>query len=796
MIKNYLKIAWRNLWKNKIFTLLNLGGLAISLAVCLIIYLWVNEELNYDKSAANADRVYRVGLTLEVANQPTKQFAVTSPLLAPVLLKDFPEIEKAVRLTQGLVNVGYNNEHFFENKFLYADADLFSVFGYPLLKGDPQTVLKGANSAVVSESIAKKLFGSADNAIGKTITADDTTLLMITGVVKDIPANNHFHFNIVAPITLLGANALEGWWNDSYYTYVLLKDKISASALDNKITAIMDKYNGENNKKSGLKGLHFLQPVKDIHLYSKLRGELEPTGSISSIRIFIGIAIFLLLIACINYINLSTATSFKRAKEIGMRKVAGAALSQLIAQFLSESVLIAMISLVFAVALAQAFLPFFNTIADTQISLISHVSVSGIAVLTGFTMLLGIVAGGYPALYLSRVRTIRALKKISDHQSGLLSLRKALVVFQFSLSIILIIATIIALQQLHYMQSRDLGFDKEQVIAINLRTQAESNAKEIIKKEFEKNSVITSVSSSSSTPGKRLNNITVLPEGIPESNTLTMNTLVVDHDFINTYKLKIAAGRGFSKDFDDSSSFIINETAVNELGWGKPVNAIGKNFEWGLGKKGKIIGVVKDFHFNSLQQKVMPVVMHIMPVASGWYGFLSARVKTSDAQSTVQTLKTAWAKVFPDSSPEYYFVDEDYNKQYKAEQRLSTLSLIFSILTIFISCLGLLGLVMVAVAQRIKEIGIRKVLGASVSGITMLLSKDFLKLIFIAALISFPIAWFAMNKWLEEFAYRINISWQVFIIAGAGALLIAIITVSFQAIKAAIANPVKNLRTE
>ena len=796
MLRNYFKIAWRNLLRNKTFTLLNLGGLTISLAACLIIFFWVSEELNYDKSANNADRVFRVGLTLQVANQPDKQFAVTSPLLAPVLVKDFPEIEKVVRMAPATILIGYNKEQFFNDKFLYADADFFSVFGYPLLKGDQQTVLKATNSAVISESLAKKLFGSIDNAIGKTITSNDTTLLTVTGVAKDIPANNHFHFDIVAPITLLGANALDGWWNDSYYTYVLVKDPKSYTLLDSKITTIMDEYNGEQNKKIGLRGLHFLQPIRDIHLHSKLRSELRPNGSITSLRIFIGIAIFLLLIACVNYVNLSTATSFKRAKEIGMRKVAGAALSQLVAQFLSESVLIAVIALILAVGLAQLSLPFFNTIAGTEISLIDHLSLPAIALLIGFTILLGIIAGGYPALYLSRVRPVRALKKISGKQSGSLSLRKTLVVFQFSLSIILIIATIIALQQLNYMQSQNLGFSKEQVVAITLRTQEESNAKEIIKKEFEKNSGITLTTASSSTPGRRLSNITVLPEGISPEHIQTMNTLVVDHDFIKAYELKMAAGRGFSKDFNDSSAFVLNETAVKELGWGKAENAIGKGFEWGLGKKGKIIGVVKDFHFNSLQQKVLPVVMHIMPVASGWYGFVSARVNTNDMQKSIESLKTTWAKVFPAHQPEYFFVDEDYKKQYKSEQRLSSLSIIFSILTIFISCLGLLGLVMVAVSQRIKEIGIRKVLGASVSNVVGLLSKDFLKLVLLAGIIAFPIAWFSMNKWLQDFAYRINIGWWVFVLAAILALVIAFITVSFQAVRAANTNPVKNLRTE
>jgi putative ABC transport system permease protein len=388
-------------------------------------------------------------------------------------------------------------------------------------------------------------------------------------------------------------------------------------------------------------------------------------------------------------------------------------------------------------------------------------------------------------------------KNTTEKKGSLFSLRKALVVFQFALSIILIIATIIALQQLQYMQSQNLGFEKEQVVAIPLRDQSETDLQNLLKSEFVKIQGITTASASSSTPGRRLSNIVVLPEGVQQDQLQTMNTLIVDYDFINTYKLNLVAGRGFSKDFgSDSSAFVLNETAVRELGWGNPEKAIGKKFDWGLGKQGVITGVVKDFHFKALNEKIIPLVMHILPVTSGWYGFISVRVNTQDMQEAIQSLKVAWIKLMPGHPFDYFFVDEDYNKQYQGEQQLSSLSLIFSVLVIFISCLGLFGLVMVSVSQRIKEIGVRKVLGASVTGIASLLSKDFLRLVGIAILIASPIAWWLMNKWLEAFAYRIHIGWWVFPIAGIAALLIALLTVSFQAIRAALANPVKSLRTE
>ncbi len=478
MLRNYFKIAWRNLWKNKTFTLLNLGGLTLSLGACLIIFFWVKDELNYDTTGSNADRVYRVGLTLQANGQPDKKFALTSPLLAPVLVKDFPQIEKAVRFQSYGALIGYKDKHFFptQHEFLFADSTFFEVFGFPMLKGDPHTVLDGANSVVITESVAQRYFGSED-PIGKMITCSDTILLKVTGVAKDLPATSHFRFEMVCSFRVLekeGIDNTTGWWNDDYYTYLLLKDQKDAPLLDARITTIMDKYNGKEDKESGFRGLHFLQPLRSIHLHSDLSDEINPNGSIVSLRIFIAIAIFLLLVACINYINLTTATSFKRAKEIGIRKVAGAELGQLIAQFLSESVLITLTAMALAIGLAVLCLPLFDEMAQTQISSDTNFSVEAILSLIAFAIVLGMAAGLYPAFYLSGVRPVKVLKKSMEKKGSLLSLRKALVVFQFTLSVMLIVATIVALQQLRFMQTQDLGFDKQQVVAIRLRTQAQS----------------------------------------------------------------------------------------------------------------------------------------------------------------------------------------------------------------------------------------------------------------------------------------------------------------------------------
>jgi len=486
----------------------------------------------------------------------------------------------------------------------------------------------------------------------------------------------------------------------------------------------------------------------------------------------------------------------KRSKEIGIKKVSGATVLQLMMQLLTEAIVISFISIALAIILAISLLPLFNKLADTQVSIATQVSIQFATGLVLFSVLLGVAAGFFPSFYLSRIKPLITIRKTFLKPGATFSLRKALVVFQFSITVALIIATIIAFQQLKFMQTRDLGFSKDQVLNIPLRNRSEGIAKELLKNNFLTIRGISGTTSSSSVPGGRLSNIVVLPEGVPRERTQTMATLIVDYDFINTYKLSMAAGRGFSKEYgSDSSAFILNEAAVKELGWGESQNAIGKGFTWDGAKEGKIIGVVKDFHFNSLQQKVQPMVMHILPNWF-WYGSISVRIPTSDIKTAVQSLETEWNKILPGHPFDYSFVDEDYNKQYKTEQQLSSLSATFSILIIFISCLGLLGLTIVAVSQRTKEIGVRKVLGASVSGIAALLSRDFVKLVLIAIVIASPMAWWLMNTWLKDFAYRINIQWWVFVVAGVIALLIALITVSFQSLKAAIANPVKSLRTE
>lgn len=795
MLKSYLKIALRYFQKNRAFAALTLGGLTISFTACLLIFFWVSHEFSYDKTGANAGRVYRVALTLHANGQPDKDFAVTGGPLAPVLVKDFPEIEKAVRFEQYGTTLGYQGQHFFTNRFLFTDSSFLDVFGYPMVKGDAHTALNGTNSIVITEGAAKKYFGSTD-PIGKMITCNDSILLKVTGVMKDLPATTHFDVEVLCSLNVLLKNHIddvEEWWNDDYYTYVLLKDPRSVAAVNRKIRNIMDKYTAKENKQMSINGFHYLQPLRDIHLQSDLNDEINPGGSIVALRIFIGIAVFLLAVACVNYINLTTATSFKRAKEIGIRKVAGAQRQQLIGQFLSESILLTILALVLAIGIAVTVLPMFNELAGTQISAGTYLTVPVVLPILGFVAALGSFAGLYPAIYLSGVQLVKVFKQ---GRGGRGAFRQVLVVFQFTLAAILIVATIVCWQQLHFMQTRNLGFDQEQVVAIPLRTEKQTHSALLLKQEMRSTPQLAETTISSKIPGLQLNNIVTLPEGVPADRQQSMFTLAVDFDFFDTYKLKMASGRPLSKDHPtDSSAFILNEAAVKEIGW-TPQNAIGKGFEWGLGKKGTVIGVVEDFHFRSLQQKIAPMVIHIMPIRSGWYGFLSVRINTGDDKAALRSMEAAWRKVLPNDPFEYRFVNEAYNKQYEAEQRLGRLSIVFSLLTIFISCLGLFGLVTVSVAQRTKEIGVRKVLGASAAGITTLLSADFLRLVIMSLIISTPISFLLLHRWLADFPYRITIHWSVFVAAALIVIVIALATIAIQALKAALANPVESLRSE
>jgi putative ABC transport system permease protein len=794
MIKNYLKIAFRNLLRHKTFSFINIMGLAVGMTACFLIFLYVSFETSYDNFHTKADRIYRVVTDTKTPSETISQGMTTTPI-AINIKKDFPEVADAVRLARDGFLVRKDNVKFQEERSVLADSTLFNVFDFPLVAGNRNTALKEPMSIILSQSAAKKYFGNT-NPMGQQVLLTGAAInATVTGVMKDIPENSQIQADMFVSMSsskqIYGSPTSDSeWTNHNNYTYLLLKPHTDAKALEKKFPAFMEFHHGAQAKELQMQDYLSLEPLRDVYLKSKRDGFV--TGSINNVYIFSIIAVFILLIACINFINLTTARSAERAKEVGIRKVIGAARFQLAKQFISESVIICLIAFVLSVLLCALVLPLFNQLAGKEIS--EDIFNNPLHILSLFLLSLGIgfIAGLYPALVLSSYKPVSVLKgRFSAGTKGLI-LRKGLVVFQFTISIILIAGTIVVYTQLHYMRSQDLGFSKDQEIIIN--TNFDKN-KDAFKQSLSSIPGVLSTSYSSSVPGSGNNcAYSQVQSKTGEMQKTNLDLYFVDYDYIKQYNLKVVAGRAFSKDFatDSTQAMMINESAVKLLGYSSPQEAIGRNFDqWG--RKGKIIGVLKDFHYKSLQQTIQPLAMRIEP-----WGFATISIKVSAAKlpSTIKAIQSKWNQVIPNRPFDYYFLDDFFNKQYHAEENFGNLFFNFAMLAIFISCLGLLGLSSYSTIQRTKEIGVRKVLGASVSSIVNLLSIEFIKLVLIAFVIAAPLAWYGMNKWLQDFAYRTNISWWVFALAAFASVLIAFVTISFQAIKAAIANPVKSLRTE
>ncbi len=804
MFKNYLKTAWRNIRKNKLFSFINILGLSIGIATCFIIMLYVQDELSYDKFNKNANNIARVVFHAKLNGGKIDE-SVTMPPVAQTMKKDFPEVQDATRiLSFGTPKITYNNTVFKNDQFAMADQNLFSIFTLPMLEGDAKTALAEPNAVVITQQTAKKYFGNAD-AIGKTISVslDSNRLYRVTGIIKNIPSNSHFHFDLFASMNGWADAKSATWLSGGYHTYLLLKPGTDLNKMEARFPAMVAKYMGPQiQQQMGLSLKQFtskgnslgfaLQPLTDIHLNSNTTTEFEPGGNAAYVYIFGGVAIFMLIVACINFINLSTAGASKRAKEVGVRKVAGSGKLQLIGQFLSESILIAFFALFIAFALVELALPAFNNISGKHLGF----DIKPILAFIGLGLLVGVVAGIYPAFYLSSFKPIAVLKGklTANHKS--FGLRSGLVVFQFFISVALIIGTIVVYRQMKYIQNKDLGFNKNQILIIP-NSYALGNNEQVFKQQMLQDSRIVNATASYYKPAgpSNYNNALAYPQG---NDHLVVDGVEyhVDENYIPTLGMKMVNGRNFSKDFaTDSLAIILNETAAHALGW-NDITAIGKtvirqNSDRGNNIPFHVIGVVKNFNFKSLHEAISPLYMTLQPE-----GGLIFKIKTTDVAGLLATMKKNWDSYKTEDPFTYDFMDDLFNKTYSAEQKTGNILNIFSVLIILVACLGLFGLVTYTAEQRTKEIGIRKVLGASVSQVTQMLSKEFLKLVFIASLIAFPVAWWAMNKWLQSFAYRINISWWIFIVAGLSALLIALITVSFQAIKAAVANPVKSLRTE
>ena len=792
MIKNYLKIAFRNLWRHKAFSFINIMGLTVGMSACFLIFLYVKFELTYDAFNTKADRIYRVVADIKTPTEVIKA-GTAAWAVAPNIKNEFPEVEAFVRVSGADMLVSRGDAKFQEDNARYADSAFFQVFDFKLIKGDPRTALTAPLTVVLSEKTAKKYFGNTD-PMGQTLlfTADKLPAT-VTGIMKNMPENSQIIADMLISMSTLTKRFnpdLDGQWgNYGGSNYLLLKPGTNATALQAKFPAFLEKRNGSEMKELQMYPTLLLEQLREVYLYSTRGGG---SGNINNVYVFSIIAVFILLIACINFINLTTARSTERAKEVGIRKVVGAGKSQLTRQFIGESIIICLIAFLLTIGLTSALLPLFNQLAGKTVSegIFSNWPYLGMLFMAAISI--GLLAGIYPALVLSSFKPVVVLKgRFATGTRGIL-LRKGLVVAQFSISIALIIGTIIVYRQMNFMRNRDLGFSKDQVLVLDT---GGDPAKETLKQALASIPAVKSASLSSSAPGTfNPADYSEIENNKGDLQIANLDLYFVDFDYIKQFDIKVVAGRGFSRDFltDTTQAMVVNETTVKLLGYTSPQQAVGRRFkQWG--REGKIIGVIKDFHVRSLQQDIKPLTMRIEP---GGYNLLSAKIAVDKLPATLATIENKWKTLLPNRPFSYLFLDEIFDRQYRTEERFGKLFLNFAILAIFISCLGLLGLAAYSTMQRTKEIGIRKVMGASVSGIVNLLSKEFLKLVIISFFVAAPAAWYFMNQWVQGFAYRSPISWWIFAVAGIAALLIALFTISFQAIKAAVMNPVKSLRSE
>lgn len=800
MIRNYFRTAWRNLWKNKVFSVINILGLSIGLACCILMFLFIQHELSYDKFNSNAKNIYRL-TSIAVEGKDQKDLAVTPAPWAPLMKKDYAEIKEYVRLLKDEKTVvGQPGEqHFYEKNILYADSTFFKMFSIVLEKGDIRKALERPNSIILTKETAQKYFNNTD-PIGKTLEVNSFGRILnveVTAIAKNTPVTSHFRFNSLISLQTLGD--LSNLWSfHMFQSYVLLNDKGSVAGLENKFNDFANKYITNNPKADGKHRIH-LQPLTDIHLHSAMVGEIDVNGDITYVYVFAGVAIFILLIACFNFTNLSMARSLARAKEVGLRKVVGAAKRQLINQFLGETAFFTIIALAIGIIIAFLILPVFNQLSGRELSMDLGRNYLLIILLLLLMLFVGLLAGLYPAAILSSFKPVDVLNGKYFKTSEGASFRKVLVTLQFVVSIALIACTILVNKQLQFLQDKKLGFDKENIVVLTLPKNADSAKLETFKTSLLSKPGIRSVASSSSVPGTSIP-VNMVNDGSTDlTKAISMQMLFTDNDFVHTMNMKLIAGRDFSKDHptDRTGGFILNEKAVKESGWKSPSEAIGKTFQWvkpdGVIKSGKVIGVVRDFNITPLKSPVQPLVMHIYPQR---FQYLYVRFDQFKAHNIIIPLEKAFRQAYARQSFEYSFLDDTLAAMYTSETKLGIIFNYFSALAIFIACLGVLGLSLYSIQQRIKEIGIRKVLGASVAGITSLLMKEFVKPIFMACVIATPFTWYGMDRWLENFAYRIDIKWWIFPLAGIIALLIAFFTIGFQTIKAAIVNPAKSLRTD
>ncbi|MET0466332.1 MAG: ABC transporter permease [Chitinophagaceae bacterium] len=796
MIKTYFKIAFRNLWKNKTFTFINLAGLTVGLTCVILMVLYIQHELSYDKFQKNADRIVRVTMEYSMGGGEPRKIVVTSTKVLPAFKRVFPEIEDGVRLSGGRPGlIKYQDKVFIEPGFIHADSTFFSVFSsFKLLKGTADQVLKAPNMLVISESAAKKFFGN-DDPVGKTLQIGAAqTNYLVTGVAEDCPSNSQIKFNFLASFSSLGPAQENTYFNANYITYFLLKDKGAIASLQPKIAPFMKKDMTDADM------TFHLEPYTSVHLHSELDG-YEPNSNINYIYITGGVALLILIIACFTYVNLSTARSMERAKEVGIRKVSGAFRSQVFWQFIGESSIITAISLILSFVLAAILLPSFNELAERSLSLngLFRPSILVIALLILTTI--SLLAGSYPALILSRFQPVKVLKGAFRNSSSGTWIRKSLTVFQFTVSAFLIIATFVLQRQLNYIQTKKLGYDRDHIVVLPMDSRINEKT-ELFKTTIRKNPEVLAVSKSYNTPINIVGGYS-MSNSPSNENAMSVKANPIDEDYIKVNNLEIIAGTDLSRQdlldintAEDTAKkpyfhYVLNESAAAALGW-KPEEAIGKKMFLGNQRPGEVKAVIKDFHFASLHSAVEPLVLF----PDNWGSVMQVKMTGNNMSQTIAHLEKTWKELAPHRPFQYTFMDEDYNKMYASEMRTGDIFKVFSTIAILLACMGLFGLSAYSVQQKTKEIGIRKVLGASSARITLSLVNQFIKLVLVSFVIAVPVAWILSEKWLSSFVYRTDIPLYIFLIAGLSITFVALFTVGTQALRAALSNPVKSLRTE
>jgi putative ABC transport system permease protein len=800
MIKNFFTTAYRNLTRNKIYASLNILGLTIGVVVCLVIGVWLQRELSFDNFHPNGKQIFRLSNTFKSESESFSQ-APSGPAFGAQLPKHLPSVQSTCRLFPELLKVKAGNDQFIEPGCLVVDSNFFSFFGFTLLKGQKEKALLSPGQLVLSQKLAIKYFGNADNAMGKSLLIDDEYPMTVTGVAENPPANSHIQFDMLLSFAHLKKKATEQWqfdidnaWTGGWpHTYVQVADPSKWKEAEKQINTIAARLSEKEWKENKMSYQYFLQPVQDIHLKSHLRYDADNNGSLSRVNIFSIVGIIVLLLACINYVNLTTAGAIKRAKETSVRKVVGATRVQLIRQFFVETFLISTIAVLLGVALIKLLLPLFSQWIGQPYQF--DFTAKNLSIISGFILFISFIAGIYPAAILSSFRPAISLKgNFSLSRKGNL-IRKSLVIFQFTISIALVASLIIISQQMNFIKNKSLGFNGNAVVEVkffgekNVVDQYSSLRNQLLESPY----ILNITKHSQNVVGGLGNGWTTTENLKGDEISTSLYQMSADTTFFDTYNMKLAAGRFFSRDFptDTTKAVLVNEAAVRTFGWQKPENAIGKRF--GKGDQAQyVVGVVKDFNFETLHKPVEALLIGYS--RSG--NTLSLKIDTRHTDEALNHLKKIWAASVPGLPLQYAFVDEKVNEQYGNENKIQGIFYAFAGLSLLIACLGLFGLSIYVVERKIKEIGIRKVLGASVPGLINLLSKDFVRLVLVAVAIATPLSWLFMNQWLKDFAYRITINWGVFAAAGCIAVLIALITVSFQAIRAAIANPVKSLRTE